>query len=63
MKQHEADLEYVRSMLELATKQRDPVGVDWWSMEEIRLSNPTRYEIARARRAAELHDEGERRGA
>ena len=55
------ELPYVHAMLELAKSQRDPIGVDWWQMEELRLTNPTLYEQRRAERAAAMRDEADYR--
>lgn len=56
-------LERARELLAMAEAQRDPVGVDWYTREVLRMTNPTAYEKAQAKRAAELAAEGRANGS
>ncbi len=50
--------ERAEQLLEMAKQQRDPIGIDWWSLEVLRLSNAAAYAAKMAARARELAYEG-----
>ncbi len=53
--------ERAEQLLAMARRQRDPVGIQFWEDELLRLSNPSAYAKIKIIRAVELADEGERR--
>ena len=54
-------IERARELHVLALSQRDPVAIQFWDDEVLRLTNVRAHAKRMAQRASDLIDEGERR--